>query len=96
MTDATLTLYEYRFPAKEKDLKKVAVVTTDRDGAFDFGWIPEGHYSLVIGVKDSDRMGGWFDVEITDAVRPTKSVTIDVSPINPDCTGGNEFTERKL
>jgi hypothetical protein len=67
----------------------------DKAGSFDFGSIPKGHYSLAIQVKDSDRMGGWFDVEVTDAVRMTKSITIDVSPIHPDCTGGHEFIEAK-
>jgi hypothetical protein len=41
-------------------------------------------------------MGGRFDVEVTDSVRITKNVTIDVSPIAPDCTGGHEFIETKF
>ncbi len=65
--DATLTLYEYRFAAKPEERKKVAAVKTDKKGTFDFGSIPKGHYSLQIEAKDSDRMGGWFDVEVTDA-----------------------------
>jgi hypothetical protein len=96
VSDATLTLYEYRFPAKPEDRKKIAVVTTDKRGAFDFGAIPKGHYSLHIEVRDSDRMGGWFDVEVTDAARATKNIMIDVSPIHPDCTGGHEFIETKF
>jgi len=91
----TLTLYEYRYPAKVDDLKVVAVVKTDSHGNFDFGLIPKGHYRLDIDTNTSDRMGGWFDVEVTDAVRATKNITIDVSPIHPDCTGGNEFIETK-
>lgn len=94
VNDATLTLYEYR-SARPEERRKVAVVNTDRIGSFDFGPIAEGHYSLVIQVKDSDRMGGWFDVEVTGTVRATKSITIDVSPIHPDCTGGHEFIETK-
>jgi hypothetical protein len=95
VTDATLTLYEYRFPARMGDLRKLAIVKTNRDGSFDFGRIPNGHYTLVVGVKDSDRMGAWFDVEVTNAVRSTKKIALDVSPIQPDCTGGNEFIESK-
>jgi hypothetical protein len=32
---------------------------------------------------------------VTDAVKATKNITIDVSPIHPDCTGGHEFVETK-
>jgi hypothetical protein len=96
VNDATLTLYEYRSSAKLEDLKKAAVIDTDSHGDFDFGEIPKGHYSLDISVKSSDRMGGRFDVEVTDSVRTTKNVTIDVSPIAPDCTGGHEFIETKF
>ena len=80
--DATLTLFEYRSAARLEELKRVAVVKADRKGRFDFGTIPKGHYSLAIQVSGSDRMGGWFDVEITDSVKATKSITIDVSPIH--------------
>jgi hypothetical protein len=95
VSDATLNLYEYRSPAKVKDLKKVAVINTDGHGNFDFGAIPNGHYSLAIDVKDSNRLGGWFDVEVTDSVRPTKDIVVDVSPIAPNCVGGHEFIENK-
>jgi hypothetical protein len=92
--DATLSLYEYRV-ARFEDLKKIASVTTDGHGNFDFGTVPKGHYFLDIVVKNSDRLGGLFDVEVTDAVRTTKDITIDVSPIHPDCKGGHEFIETK-
>jgi len=91
---ATLTLYEYRSPAKG-ELRKVAVANADSHGRFDFGPVPKGHYFLDIQVRGSDRMGGVFDVEVTDAVKTTKNVTIDVSPVMPDCTGGHEFIETK-
>jgi hypothetical protein len=93
--EGTLTLYEYR-SAGFDELKKVAVVTTDQHGDFDFGSIPKGHYFLNIVVKDSDRLGGLFEVEVTDAVKATQNVVIDISPINPDCKGGHEFIETKL
>ena len=96
VSDATLTLYEYRAPAKIWDLRKIAEIKTDSHGNFEFGPIPKGHYSLVISVRDSDRMGGLFDVEVTDAVKGTKTISIDVSPVHPDCTGGHEFIETKL
>jgi hypothetical protein len=91
---ATLTLYEYS-SARFDELKKVASVTTDSHGDFDFGSIPKGHYFLNIIVRDSDQLGGLFEVEVTEAVKATKSLTIDVSPIHPDCKGGHEFIETK-
>jgi hypothetical protein len=94
VSDATLTIYEYR-SARIEELRKVASVKTDDHGSFDFGLIPKGHYFLSITVKDSDRLGGLFDVEVTDSVKATKSITIDVSPIHPDCKGGHEFIETK-
>jgi hypothetical protein len=77
-------------------LRKVAVTRTDSHGDFDFGPVLTGHYLLSIEVKDSDRMGDLFDVEVTDSVKGTKSITIDVSPVTPDCRGGHEFLETKL
>ena len=64
--------------------------TTDDDGEFDFGSLEQGHYTLVI---DDAHWGGsaWFDVEIKTMPRQTESVTIDISPNFPDCTGGHEF-----
>ena len=93
--EATLTLYEYR-SAGFDELKKVSAVTTDRHGDFDFGSIPKGHYFLNITVKGSDRLGGLFEVEVTDATKATKNITVDVSPIHPDCKGGHEFIESKV
>jgi hypothetical protein len=66
------------------DLELVKTVETNSDGRFDFGPLKAGHYTLVIE-------GDQFDVEIKDLPRLTESVTIDVSPIFPDCTGGHEF-----
>jgi hypothetical protein len=43
------------------------------------------HYTL--SVDDGDL----FNVEVEDQQPVTKSVTVDVSPIYPDCTGGHEF-----
>jgi hypothetical protein len=90
-----LTWYEYRSSRKIYDLKPVAALQAAVHGNFDFGSIPNGHDSLSLEVKDSDRMGGFFDVEVTDAVKNTKHVTIDASPIQPDCTSGHEFIETK-
>jgi hypothetical protein len=90
--NATLSLYEYRWPAKLEDRKRIAIVKSDSDGNFDFGNVAPAHYSLVVEVPNSDSLGAWSDVEITDKVRPTKTVLLDVSPIHP---GGNEFIETK-
>lgn len=80
---AKLALYEYRQPWDETLLVKT--VETDDHGSFDFGPLKVGHYTLR--VDDNDLFG----VEIKDLPRKTESVTIDVSPINPDCKGGHEL-----
>jgi hypothetical protein len=87
--NVSLHLYEYRFPLSIHQGQPVATVSADKEGRFDFGTLPEGHYTLMIGwpVGYSDL----FDVEITSLPVETVSVLIDVSPVNPDCTGGHEF-----
>jgi len=92
--NATLTLYEYS-SARLEDWREIATVRTDDRGDFDFGPIAKGHYFLDIVVKGSDSLGGLFDVEVTDTVKATKNITIDISSIHPDCTGGHEFIETK-
>ncbi len=77
-----LTLYEYKRPWDETLLIKT--VETNDYGRFDFGSLKSGHYTLRVA-------GDLFDVEIKNMPRQTESVTIDVSPIYPDCTGGHEF-----
>jgi hypothetical protein len=86
--DAVLRLYEYR-PANLRQSPALATVRTDKHGVFDFGTLREGHYTLVIdwAAEYSDR----FDVEIKQLPAETSSVVIDVSPVDPDCTGGHEF-----
>ena len=91
--DAKLRLYEYRFPAKIEDLKQIATVASDPDGNFDLGTIPKGHYSLRVDSAEGDD---WFDVEVIDSARKTDRITIDISPVAPDCTGGHKFIEKKL
>ena len=93
--NATLTWYEYRTPAKVSELNKIAVADTDAHGNFDLGKIEIGHYFLNIDAKGSTVLKDWFEVEVTDKVKPTESVLIDISPIHPDCKGGHEFIERK-
>jgi hypothetical protein len=66
----------------------VKMVETDGDGMFDFGPLQAGHYTLTIDDEDS------FDVEVKELPQVTESVTIDVSPVYPDCTGGHEFIAR--
>ena len=63
----------------------IRTVETDDRGNFDFGPLRIGHYTLRI----DDSV--WFDVEVKDLPQVTESVTIDVSPFYPDCTGGREF-----
>ena len=93
--NANLALYEYRWPAKIEELNLISSVTTDTHGNFDFGSIAKGHYVLVIRVKNPDLMGAVLEVEVTDEVKATDSILIDVSPLKPDCSGGHEFIENK-
>jgi len=83
---AKLKLYDYEQPWD--DTSVVKTVETDDQGNFDFGPLKIGHYMLRIDDNDI------FDVEVKDLPRTTESVTIDVSPIQPDCTGGHEFIVR--
>ena len=89
VAEAELTLYDYNQPFSwHSKPAAIARIQTNSAGEFEFGNIPEGHYRLEISGKNLYDL---FDVEITKKVPPTKSVTIDVSPIFPDCTGGHEF-----
>jgi hypothetical protein len=92
---ARVALYEYRWPARIEELNLVSLLNTDKSGNFDFGSIAKGHYVLIVSVKNPELMGAAFDVEVTEKVKATGDITIDVSPIRPDCSGGLEFTERK-
>jgi hypothetical protein len=86
---AKLVLYEYRWPRARNNMPPVIkTVETDGKGMFDFGPLQTGHYTLAIDDQDS------FDVEIKELPQVTDSVTIDVSPVYPDCTGGHEFIVR--
>ena len=89
--NAQLTLYEFKQREDRQNLNELATVKADRDGQFDFGGVPTGHYTLAV---DSDKYSQWFDVEITPAVKQTESVLIDVSPYFPDCEGGHELIVR--
>jgi hypothetical protein len=80
-----LMLYEYRGQWGGTTTRPVKSVETDGNGMFDFGPLGAGHYTLSI--DDAD----WFDVEIKELPQVTQSVTIDVSPVLPDCSGGHEF-----
>ncbi len=83
---ARLVLYEYRWPRTRNDVPPVIrTVETDSEGMFDFGPLKTGHYTLIIEDEDS------FDVEVKESAHVTESVTIDVTPVSPDCTGGHEF-----
>lgn len=86
---AKLALYEYRWPrASWDDGTFVKTVEADNNGNFDFGSLKTGHYTLEI---QSGDLTDFFDVEIKNLPRVTSSVTVDISPVLPDCTGGHEF-----
>ena len=86
---AKLTLYDYPYRWTDGvENQIVKQVVADDHGNFDFGSLPAGHYTLLIAsTRGEDR----FDVQVTPLQKPTASVTIDVSPNYPDCTGGHEF-----
>jgi len=85
--DAELLLFQYP-EAYNTSSKPTVRARTDENGWFDFGALPNGHYTLV---ARSGALGAWFDVEITPAAARTKQVLIDVSPNFPDCKGGHQF-----
>jgi hypothetical protein len=86
VANARISLYKYVHPWVIEN--PVVEVKTNSDGWFDFGNVPKGHYTMKI---DGGELGDFFDVEITEAARTTKSVLIDISPVTPDCKGGHEF-----
>jgi len=87
VSGAELEVYEYSRPWP-KDAQPFARTVANPAGEFEFAALKEGHYTLRIrggGMQDA------FDVEITSKVPFTKEVTLDISPIFPDCSGGHEF-----
>jgi hypothetical protein len=85
-----LRLYGYRWPIRDRtETPFIKTVTTDKNGSFDFGGVPVGQYTLVIDWPVAD--GNSFDLEIKNSIAETSSVTVDVSPVDPDCKGGHEF-----
>jgi hypothetical protein len=88
--NVNLRLYIYRWPLHDRsEMPLVKSLRTDKSGNFDFGVLPQGHYTLLIDWPSDDS--NWFDVEIKKLPRATSSVKIDVTPVYPDCTGGHEF-----
>ncbi len=85
-----LTLYDYRWPRKASDMVPLRSVVTDTDGKFDFGALSAGHYTLIVE-EEKWPHSDWFDVEVKGPPNPKESVTIDISPVTPDCKGGHEF-----
>src|SRR5207248_980204 len=84
-----LRIFRYRYPSDFHNVPPFETTRTNSNGKFDFGVLPEGHYTLVIDwpVEDANQ----FDVEIKRVPLATSSVKIDVSPANPACQGGHEF-----
>lgn len=90
---AKLTLYPYCWPCDARHLTPVRTATTGTDGRFDFGAVEPGHYYL--GIDDEEgSLFDWFEVEVKGPRNPKESVTIDISPVYPDCTDGHEFMVR--
>ena len=90
---AKLSLYNYCWPCDIWKLAAVKTVVADSDGKFDFRTLEPSHYYLRV----DDEKGGlsdWFDVEVKRPSDPKESVTIDISAVSPDCSGGHEFIVR--
>jgi hypothetical protein len=86
---ARLTLYDYPYRWTDGGKNRIVKqVVADDHGDFDFDSLPVGHYTLLIASTRGEDM---FDVQVTPLQKATASVTIDVSPNYPDCTGGHEF-----
>jgi hypothetical protein len=83
---AKLALYEYRWPRAGNNTPLVRSVETGGEGAFDFGPVGTGHYTLVIDGENS------FDVELKENPKGrSETLGIDVSPVFADCTEGHEL-----
>jgi hypothetical protein len=85
---AKLVLYRYEHPWNLQEYNVVARTTADGNGNFSFGTITPGHYTLQVS---SNPLQETFDIELVDNKRATTSVLIDISPADPDCTGGHEI-----
>jgi len=87
--NVNLRRYDYRWPRSIRESQPVAMIRADENGRLDFGTLREGHYTLVIDWPA--EYSNFFDVEIKRLPAETSSVKIDVSPVDPDCNGGQEF-----
>jgi len=87
---AKLILYDYCQLCDLQSLAPVKTVLAGSNGQFDFGPLKPGHYFLRIEDEKSSLSDG-FGVEVTGSLNPKESEIIDVSPLNPDCTGGHKF-----
>jgi hypothetical protein len=65
-------------------------ITADSHGNFDFGPVPQGHYTLTIHDPAWNNSNS-FEVEIKSLPTATVSVLIDISAMHPDCTGGHKI-----
>ena len=88
VSGAALELYDYQGWNWKRDNKPLARTVANSTGEFEFAALKEGHYTL--GIK-GNGLEDWFDIEITNKVPVTKQITIDISPVAPDCTGGHEI-----
>jgi hypothetical protein len=94
LPEVNLSVYTYSSALNDvRKRRPIKSIKTDKNGAFDFGPLPPGHYTVLVDAPwGQDR----FDVQISMLPKRTKSVMIDVSPIFPDCTGGHEFLVNEL
>jgi len=94
-SEARLTFYDYCWPCDPRSRIRVETVLTNGDGKFDLGALMPGHYYLDID-DEKDGLFDEFQVEVMSSQRPTESETIDISPVQPDCSAGHEFMVNRI
>lgn len=82
---AELEVYEDSQPTLSYD-KPLARTVANAGAEFEFGALKEGRYALHVS---GGGMDDWFAIEITNKVPVTQHMTIDISPLLSDCSGGH-------
>ena len=90
---AKLILFDFCWPCNIRSLAPVKTAVANADGKFDFGTLKPSHYWLRID-DDKGSLSDWFEVEVKGPPNPKEFVVIDISPVQPDCSGGHEFIVR--
>jgi Prealbumin-like fold domain len=85
---AELVVYHNDSYPFDANAKPVAQIKADSQGKFEFDGLKDGIY--VLHVKH-EKLDDWFSVEVDRKAPTTSWITIDISPLQPDCSGGHVF-----